>query len=289
MIKKLFGEINMTWKKVIIYAIAAGVYTALMAMLVPDWCSFHDIAVTEEGWILLALVVITNCEKPLEAALKTFVFFLISQPLVYLIQVPFSDMGWGLFGYYRYWFMITLLTFPGAFIAWYIKKDNILSGIILSVALVLLCLHGVGYLKSALSEFPHHLLSAVYCIGIIPVFIFIILKNKKAKILSCIISAAALAVILVYTFALSTSCIMSGNVLLDDIGNIQLDESCEVEVSDEAVSKAWIEEDYQGDYQLMMEFYKYDTNTVTITDANGNETVLEIYLDEDKNYRVSKK
>ena len=120
-------------------------------------------------------------------------------------------------------------------------------------------------------------------------FIFIILKNKKAKILSCIISAAALAVILVYTFALSTSYIMAGNVLLDDIGNIQLDESCEVEVSDEAVSKAWIEEDYQGDYQLMMEFYKYDTNTVTITDANGNETVIEIYLDEDKNYRVSKK
>lgn len=147
MIKKLFGEINMTWKKVIIYAIAAGVYTALMAILVPDWCSFHDIAVTEEGWILLALVVITNCEKPLEAALKTFVFFLISQPLVYLIQVPFSYMGWGLFGYYRYWFMITLLTFPGAFIAWYIKKDNILSGIILSVALVMLCFHGVGYLK----------------------------------------------------------------------------------------------------------------------------------------------
>lgn len=289
MIKKLFGEINMTWKNVIIYAIAAGVYTALMAILVPDWCSFHDIAVTEEGWILLALVVITNCEKPLEAALKTFVFFLISQPLVYLIQVPFSDMGWGLFGYYRYWFMITLLTFPGAFIAWYIKKDNILSGIILSVALVMLCLNGVGYLKSALSEFPHHLLSAVYCIGIIPVFIFIILKNKKAKILSCIISAAALAVILVYTFALNTSYITAGNVLLDDIGNIQLDESCEVEVSDEAVSKAWIEEDYQGDYQLMMEFYKYDTNTVTITDANGNETVIEIYLDEDKNYRVSKK
>lgn len=144
-------------------------------------------------------------------------------------------------------------------------------------------------LKSALSEFPHHLLSAVYCIGIIPVFIFIILKNKKAKILSCIISAAALAVILVYTFALNTSYIMAGNVLLDGIGNIQLDESCEVEVSDEAVSKAWIEEDYQGDYQLMMEFYKYDTNTVTITDANGNETVIEIYLDEDKNYRISKK
>lgn len=29
-------------------------------------------------------------KKPLESALKTFVFFLISQPLIYLLQVPFS-------------------------------------------------------------------------------------------------------------------------------------------------------------------------------------------------------
>ena len=54
------------------------------------------------------------------------------------------------------------------------------------------------------------------------------------------------------------------------------------------VSKAWIEDDYQGGYQLMMEFYKYDKNTVTVTDAEGNETVFEVYLDDDKNYRAGK-
>ena len=41
-------------------------------------------------------------------------------------------MGWQLFHYYPYWFKITLLTFPGAIIGWFIKKDNILSGVILS-------------------------------------------------------------------------------------------------------------------------------------------------------------
>lgn len=38
----------------------------------------------------------------------------------------------------------------------------------------------------------------------------------------------------------------------------------------------------------MMEFYKYDKNTVTVTDAEGNVTVSEVYLDDDKNYRTSK-
>ena len=35
LLHKLFGGLNMTWPKVIIFAIAAGVYTALMALWVP--------------------------------------------------------------------------------------------------------------------------------------------------------------------------------------------------------------------------------------------------------------
>ena len=123
-LQKLFGGINLTWPKLIIFAVIMGIYTALMAMLVPDGNSFHDIAVTMEWWVLPAILIIVNCKKPLEAALKTFVFFLISQPLVYLIQVPFNGMGWGLFGYYPFWFKVTLLTFPAAFIGWYMKKDK---------------------------------------------------------------------------------------------------------------------------------------------------------------------
>jgi hypothetical protein len=47
-LKKLFGSLNMTWKTTIIFAIALGIYTALVAMLAPDSCSLHDIAVTFE-------------------------------------------------------------------------------------------------------------------------------------------------------------------------------------------------------------------------------------------------
>ena len=108
----------MSWPVVIAMAVALGVWTALMAMLVPDGNSFHDIAVTAEWWVLPAIIIIVNCKKPWEAALKVFAFFLVSQPLVYLIQVPFNSMGWGLFQYYPYWFKITLLTLPGGFIGW---------------------------------------------------------------------------------------------------------------------------------------------------------------------------
>lgn len=66
--------------------------------------------------VCVFLIIMANCQKPLESACKTFVFFLISQPLIYLLQVPFSSMGWGLFGYYWNWFIWTLLTFPMAFV-----------------------------------------------------------------------------------------------------------------------------------------------------------------------------
>ncbi len=187
-VKKLFGGIEMTWRRVIIFAVAAGVWTALMAMLVPDGNSFHDIAVTIEWWILLAIIVIVNCKKPLEAALKTFVFFLISQPLVYLIQVPFNSMGWGIFGYYPYWFGITLLTFPGAYIGWYIKKDNWVSGVILAVATSALGVSGAFFVIRLFNgDFPNHLLTALYCLASIPMFALLILKNKTARILGIVI------------------------------------------------------------------------------------------------------
>lgn len=198
--KKIFGGIEMTWKTVIIFAIVMGGYTALMAMLVPDGNSFHDIAVMPEWWVLPAIIIIVNSKKPLESALKTFVFFLISQPLVYLVQVPFNSMGWELFGYYRYWFMITLLTFPGGFIGWYIKKDKWYSGLILSIMTVFLVYMGFGYTSSLIESFPNHLVTIIYCFGIIPIFIFGIFKNKSPRIMTTIITIIAIIIMLVIGF-----------------------------------------------------------------------------------------
>ena len=200
-LQKIFGGINLTWPRTIIFAIIMGIYTALMALLVPDGNSFHDIAVTLEWWVLPAIFVIVNCKKPLEAALKVFVFFLISQPLVYLIQVPFNDMGWGLFSYYPYWFKITLLTFPAGFIGWYMKKDAWYSGFILSAMTILLACTGVSYIHSFTETFPNHLITTIYCFAIIPIFLFGIFRKWQPRLVASLVTIIATAIFAVVTLS----------------------------------------------------------------------------------------
>lgn len=201
MLRKLFGGIRMTWPRLILFAVISGLVTGLIALLVPEGNSFRQIAVTFEAWIVLAIIVVVNCDKPLDAACKTFVYFLISQPLVYLVQVPFNRMGFGLFGYYYpYWFYWTIATFPGAYIAWYIKKDNAAAAVILSVALAGLILFGCGYLRDFLSRPPRYLIAALFCFGSVPLLILCILHEKTPRIIATAFAVLALAVFLAYYF-----------------------------------------------------------------------------------------
>ena len=288
MLKKLFGGIRFSWPKLVVFAVLAAVYTALMALLVPETCSFHDIAVKMEAWILFAIVIICGCDKPLEAACKTFVFFLISQPLVYLIQVPFNSLGWGLFQYYRYWFLITLLTFPGAYLGWYIKKDNILSALILSVMLVLLVILGKGYAQAAMANFPNHLLSAVFCFALAAVLIFGVLHDKKARLTAGAIALAALLFFMVPLLTGGPQEKVAGNVLLDE-AVYQLDENWTVTVADESISTGEINQNVTGKWQLFMHYYKAGENTVTLTDGNGKQYQLLITMDEETHISVEEK
>ena len=106
-LRKCFGGIDMTWPKVLIFAVISAVYTAAVN-LIPALSdtSLQDIAINPECWLLFAVFIIMNCGTWKEASLKCFVFFLVSQPLIYLIEVPFNSMGWGVFRNYGYWFMI---------------------------------------------------------------------------------------------------------------------------------------------------------------------------------------
>ena len=211
MLSKLFGGIRMTWKRLIIFAVISGVITGLIALLVPDNNSIHQIAVTFEAWIVLAIIVVVNCEKPAEAALKTFVYFLISQPLVYLVQVPFNRLGFGLFRYYwPYWFIWTAATLPGAFIAWYIKKGNTLSGLILSVALAALIWIGTDYLKTVTGTFPRYLLAMLFCYGAVPVLILYILRRKPERLLAAGIALLVLAASLFFAIGMDRAAGGSG-------------------------------------------------------------------------------
>lgn len=203
-IRKYFGGIKMTWAKVIIFAVVTAVITAgLNEIHALNNTSFQDIAISYECWILFAVFIIVNCKTWWEASLKCFVFFLISQPLIYLIEVPFETIGWGVFQYYRFWFIMTVLTLPGAAIAFQLKRKNWLSVAVLSVATAFLAAMCVDYFDTALHNFPHHLLSSIFCLALAVFFVFVLLDDKKHRI-------AALAIIVV-ALAAATGIIVKNN------------------------------------------------------------------------------
>lgn len=199
-IKKLFGGINLTWKKLILFAVMAGVYTAIMAILpITRNTSFEDITVYFEVWILFGIIIIMNSTSPKDSALKCFVFFLISQPLVYLLQVPFSALGWGIFGFYRYWFIWTLLTIPMGYIGYYMKQDKWWGLLILTPILLLLGYHYANYLGRVIFFFPLHLLSALFCFASILLYPQVIFNDKKVKSIGLVISILILLLSSGYT------------------------------------------------------------------------------------------
>lgn len=192
--KKLFGGLEMSWLSVIILSVACAILVVI-PLIIPglDNLSVRNPGTCFEFWILMALVIIVNCKKSgWEAAVKTFVFFLISQPLIYLLQVPFSTQGWNLFQYYPRWFFLTLLTFPGGFIAWYVKKGTVLSGLILSVAQAMLSFELVMHGRSMVMHFPHQILAVLFIMTMVIVLPMILLNNKKSMILCYAVTALSL-------------------------------------------------------------------------------------------------
>jgi len=192
--RKLFGGLNLTWPKLIIFAIIAGLYTGFMAYLPQARdTSFADISITFECWVLFGTIIIMNSKSNLDSALKCIVFFLISQPLVYLVQVPFSALGWGIFQYYRNWFIWTLLTFPMGFIGYYLKKDKWWGLCILVPVMLFVGYHYMGFLREVISFFPNHLLSTIFCAATIIIYSLFIFKDKKI-VKACFIIALCILV-----------------------------------------------------------------------------------------------
>ena len=197
---KLFGGLNMSWPVVIIFAVATAVVTSVF-LIFPVFLetSFNRMGTTFEAWIFFAIIIMSNCKKPLESALKTFVFFLISQPLIYLIQVPFSDLGWQLFGYYKYWFIWTLLTFPMALAGWFIKKKNWLSLLILSPMLVYLAYVSASSFSFTFKHFPLQLVTAIFCLLQVLLYVYAFTSNIIQKLVGILVPAAIVIAIMIIT------------------------------------------------------------------------------------------
>lgn len=287
--KKLFGGIDLTWKKLILFALIAGLYTGVMALLpITNNTSFEDISISFEVWILFGIFIIMNSKSAKDSALKCFVFFLISQPLVYLIQVPFSSLGWQILGYYKNWIVWTILTIPMGFIGYYMKKDKWWGLLILTPILLLLGSHYSGFLGETLFDFPHHLLSCLFCLITILIYPICIFNNKKVKITGFVISILIIITMTIFTFIDKTTYNTTVLVNGGELGAV-FDDTYNVYLEDNKFGNVYIKyDDALEDYKLEAEFRKAGKTNIIFEDRNGNKTVFEIDIRRD-DYDIVKK
>ena len=267
---KLFFETKMTWPRVLLFSIATAAVAAAMLLLpFTQDTSLANIGVTFECWVLFALIIIMNCKTPLEAGCKTFVFFLISQPLIYLLEVPFVADGWGLFRYYPRWFLYTVLCFPGAMLAWLVKKDTALSAILLSVATGLLGLEAAYFADTCVRLFPKYLLSTVFCLLLAFSLIFILLKKKRSRILAfvltLVITLAAFGYYFIGTHSVGWSYDLAG------------DGTWEITATDGSVGTVTL--DPETGSTLLVEATDYGVERLELTNENGETTTLTVTFD----------
>ena len=271
---RLFGKLKMSWGKVILFAIAAAVLTTVFLTLpVFKNTSFERMGVHLEAWIFFAVIIMSNCEKPLESALKTFVFFLISQPLIYLFQVPFSSMGFGIFQYYPHWFMLTLMTFPAAYIGWYIRKKSWLSLLILLPVLVFLTQIGVSSFQFAFGHFPYRLVTAVFCLLQVVLYLYAFTSDWRQKLAGFLIP---LALMFVFT-ALQPQVDINGTHFLPD--EPVLSESASVVAEDGGIAQITIERT-GTDSMVRIRSKQFGTMDFSIRDGETTYTyTVTIYQD----------
>lgn len=181
---KLFGNTKISYKKVVVFAVIIGIYTGLInSITFLRNTSFQDIAISFEWWILFAIIIVVNQDNIKDACLKTFIFFLISQPIVYLVEVPFSSEGFSIFRHYINWGIWTLLTLPGSIICYQLKKKNIISVIVFAIVSIYFGYMCATFSKSIIYNFPYHCLSLffIYAIAIgLPLILF---DNRTYRII----------------------------------------------------------------------------------------------------------
>lgn len=287
LLKKLFGGLNLTWPRLIIAAILAGVCTAAMAIIPAlHYTSFITITTTFEVWILFGILIIMNSRSNLDAGLKCFVFFLISQPLVYLLQVPFSWQGWGLFAYYRTWFIWTLLCFPMGFIGYYMKKGRWWGYLILLPMIALTAYSYLTYFSDFLFARPRYLLISLFCVCAMLIYPAAIFDSKKIRTVGLIVSAAVIV-------AATAACLLRPPVYSTEImangEKYSFDGSYSVSLEDSRFGSVEIvRPEHIGDYMVHAEFKKAGKTVLTLRAPDGAETKYDLRIERDK-YEITKR
>lgn len=263
-IKKLFGGFHISWPQVIVFAVVAGAYTGIanqLPMLANT--SFSDLAVTYECWVLFAVIVAVNCEKPLEAALKTFAFFAISQPVVFLVELPTLGASLAL-SYLKAWLIPIALTFPGGVLAYYMKSGGWLGTLITAVADAFLGIFVAYYEPEMATSFPRHLLTLIICLVQMAIYLVLFAEKPAMKVVVGFAGAVGIAMTLFFSQASTAEC---STVLPDGNWTAELastEGNAEVEV---------------GDGTLTYRSQAAVANTITLTNDEGEVIVFEVVVD----------
>ena len=230
--------------------------------------SFSDITVSFEVWILFGIFIIVNSKSAKDSALKCFVFFLISQPLVYIIQDVVNKSS--LFvTYYIHWFIWTIATIPMGFIGWYMKKDKWWGFLILAPMLVFL-----GYQFCAITMILYPL---------------VIFNNKKIKMAGIL---TGIIILIVFTFLTLQQPKGYDTEILTNGGSAGaiFDDSYKVYLVDESMGTVDIRFIEQGlnDWVVHALFSKTGNTEVILESPSGEKTVFDIKVDRNT-YTINKK
>ena len=277
-IKKLFGGINLSWPKILIFAIVAGIYTALVCIFpqVKD-TSLNTIAVSFEVWILFGIFIIMNSKSNMDSALKCFVFFLVSQPLVYLLQVPFNSQGWGIFHYYNRWFIWTLLCLPMGYIGYYLKKDKWWGYIILFPMILLTALSYRQYLSYFTYCYPYYILISVFCAAAMLIYPNVLFSNKKIKTAGTVISALLIIILTVITVI---NPLKYSTELLSSVDGKDLTDEYQVSLADEKYGDVSLEYIRAIDsYMVHADFKKKGNTELIINTPDGTTKRYDLNID----------
>ena len=279
--KKIFGGLNLSWPKVIISAIIIGVLTGLLnSVPALSNTSITDPAIYFDLWILFGILIIMNSESNLDSALKCFIFFLISQPIIYLVEVPFHFLSWQIFRYYRPWFIWTLFCFPMGFLGYYLKKDKLWT-LLMLIPVELIISDGImAHLDGFLFDMPRHILSYIFCITTLIIYPLYIYNNKINKriglAISIMIIIAATSIGFINKPIYDTHPLASNEEhYFDNTYKVYLDDNSYGDVNIEYYDA--IEE-----YIVHAKFKKAGHTIITIEDKNGNKKRFNLTILRDK-------
>lgn len=269
---KIFGGLNMSWRNVIIFAVAIGIYTGLIneVEFLKD-TSLRDLAIYFDRWILFAIIIMTNTKSSKESALKTFVFFLISQPLVFLTESFFQ--GFYVFQHYPHWFVTTLFTPIMAYFGYYLKEHNYKSLILITPMIGLILYTEYTYSYSFIYSMPHHIYSYIFCIVTSFTYLYTFIDNKLLRRISLAVLFVLTAIVgykgFTNNYTYETTIVCSNS-------RLPINENWQAELENNNLGTLTITK-YDNDYCINAKFVKIGKTNIILKDENNKE--YKYYID----------